>query len=119
MGFFEVERINDHGESTRIPTSPVLWTSLIRDVRAGTESVCGEAVGTGVPAIDRTNEIAHSSEFWGWDLPERIKGAPCERETAGMGEQGEDMKDPGGVDFRLFDVRRGWVVRRSTGLGIF
>ena len=75
-------------------------------------------VDCGVPAIDRTNEIAHSSEFWGWDLPERIKGAPCERETAGMGEQGEDMKDPGGVDFRLFDVRRGWVVRRSTGLGI-
>ena len=48
------------------------------------------SVSTGPSRLQNTALLPMSRPNWGWELLERIKGALCDRDTAGTGEQGEE-----------------------------
>jgi len=48
------------------------------------------SVSTGPSRVQNTALSPSSRPNWGWELLERIKGALCDRDTAGTGEQGEE-----------------------------
>ena len=62
------------------------------------------SVTTGSSRVQNTALSPSSRSNCGWEILERIKGALCDRDTAGTGEQGEES------------IVRGFHIHRFLGL---